>query len=82
MIFEVRLFATLKVLAQKDSLQVSLGDGGVTVKQLLKAVSQQFPSLQPCLETVLVAVNNEYAFPNQPLEAGDDIALFPPVSGG
>ena len=31
---------------------------------------------------VRVAVNQEYAKPNHPVRAGDEIALFPPVTGG
>jgi len=29
-----------------------------------------------------VAVNQEYARPNDPIGAGDEVALFPPVTGG
>lgn len=31
---------------------------------------------------VRVAVNQEYARPDRPLAAGDEVALFPPVTGG
>jgi molybdopterin synthase sulfur carrier subunit len=31
---------------------------------------------------VRVAVNQEYARPDHPLAAGDEVALFPPVTGG
>jgi molybdopterin synthase sulfur carrier subunit len=31
---------------------------------------------------VRVAVNQTYARPHQPISAGDEIALFPPVTGG
>ena len=31
---------------------------------------------------VRVAVNQEYAKDNHPVAAGDEIALFPPVTGG
>jgi molybdopterin synthase sulfur carrier subunit len=31
---------------------------------------------------VRVAVNQEYALPTQPIRAGDEVALFPPVTGG
>ncbi len=31
---------------------------------------------------VRVAVNQEYAGPDHPVRVGDEIALFPPVTGG
>ena len=31
---------------------------------------------------VRVAVNQEYAGMDQPVKAGDEVALFPPVTGG
>ena len=31
---------------------------------------------------VRVAVNQEYVRPGHPLAAGDEVALFPPVTGG
>jgi molybdopterin synthase sulfur carrier subunit len=34
------------------------------------------------LKTVRVAVNQEYVGLDHPLRAGDEVALFPPVTGG
>ena len=33
-------------------------------------------------EVVRVAVNHEYVGPDHPLAPGDEVALFPPVTGG
>jgi molybdopterin converting factor small subunit len=33
-------------------------------------------------QAVRVAVNQEYARPGDPVRPGDEIALFPPVTGG
>ena len=34
------------------------------------------------LSVIRVAVNQDYVGPNHPVHAGDEIALFPPVTGG
>lgn len=78
----VSLFATLKERAQATHLELDLMDGDPTVKDLLAEVVAQRPSLEPSMRSVLVAVNREFAFPEQVLQPGDEIALFPPVSGG
>jgi len=33
-------------------------------------------------ETILAAVNQEMARPETPIEDGDEVAFFPPVTGG
>ncbi len=78
---EVRLFATLKDRAGRPRVRVSLEEPAY-VSQLLEALARDIPSLAPALTTVLVAVNREFAFPGDPLTSGDEVALFPPVSGG
>ena len=77
----VRFFATLRDRAGRDSASVEL-EGEATIAALLKRLAEEYPPLKPALGTALVARNHEYAFPDDPLDDGDEIALFPPVSGG
>ena len=37
---------------------------------------------RPIPDNVLVAVNSEYAHLAAPVRAGDEVAFFPPVTGG
>lgn len=46
--------------------------------QLLNA----YPALQRFGNSLLFAVNQEYAEPDRDIRPGDEIAVFPPVSGG
>jgi|SRR5215471_18937550 len=41
-----------------------------------------YPSLQRFGNSLLIAVNQEYAASDQSLNDGDELAIFPPVSGG
>lgn len=77
----LRLFATLRDRAQTDTVELHLPDA-VNVEALIKHVSLEFPVLGPALPNALVAVNHEYAFADDPVRDGDEVALFPPVSGG
>lgn len=79
---DVKLFATLKEKAQTGHFALELQKEQPTVKELLTEIIVQIPSLESSMKSALVAVNGEFAFPDQVINANDKIALFPPVSGG
>lgn len=78
----VRLFATLKDRAGSDRISVHFDGEEITVEQLQTAVAAAYPVLAPALDSALVAVNRAFALPTATITAGDEVALFPPVSGG
>lgn len=78
---DVLLFATLKDRAGTPRLRMDIPDGA-DIGQLKALLSQMQPALAPALGTTIAAVNHEFAFPETPLHEGDEVALFPPVSGG
>jgi threonine synthase/molybdopterin converting factor subunit 1 len=77
----VRLFATLRDRAGREQITLDLPEPA-DVTALLTRLAADFPALEPSLSTVLIAINHEYAFPEDVLTPGDEVALFPPVSGG
>jgi molybdopterin converting factor subunit 1 len=81
MVITVRFFATLRDRAGDDAVDLVL-PGEASVGQLLSRLADKYPSLDPALASALVAVNHEYAFQEDLLTDGDEVALFPPVSGG
>lgn len=78
---EIRLFATLKDRVGDERILISLPEPA-DVDSLLDAVVAKYPVLAPALPTVLVAVNKAYAGPGTSVQSGDEVAFFPPVSGG
>jgi molybdopterin synthase catalytic subunit len=77
----IRLFATLKDRVGQDRIQLSVPTPA-TVNTLLAETAERYPQLAPALPTVLVSVNKAYASKETALQPGDEVALFPPVSGG
>lgn len=77
----VLFFATLKERAGGDRLALKL-EAPSTVSALKQRLAQDLPNLAPALPTALVSINKEFAFPEDVLRDGDEVALFPPVSGG
>jgi molybdopterin synthase sulfur carrier subunit len=43
---------------------------------------RQFPALEMHRKSILLAVNSEFADSKTPVRDGDEVAFFPPVSGG
>src|SRR5450755_1856494 len=72
----VRLFAGLRERAGADEVTLDLPDGAL-VRDALERVADLTAGVR-----VVMAVNQEYADAAQPLAAGDELALIPPVSGG
>ncbi len=53
-----------------------------TAADVLATVAADYPALAPALRSALIAVNRAFAGAETPVRAGDEVALFPPVSGG
>jgi MoaE-MoaD fusion protein len=78
---KIKLFATLKDRAKAGEIEVPVAEP-LTVKQLREAIAAQYPALGPLMARSLVAVNQQFAFNQDAVQPGDEVALFPPVSGG
>src|SRR5437764_3165694 len=76
MLVTVRLFAMLRERAGTGELELDLPEGA-RVGDALAAVSDLADGLP-----LVMAVNRRYAQSEEPLSAGDELALIPPVSGG
>jgi molybdopterin synthase catalytic subunit len=78
---EIQLFATLKERAKANVIAVPINTT-TTVHALREAVATHYPALAPLMQQTLVAVNQEFAFNDDAVQPSDEVALFPPVSGG
>jgi molybdopterin synthase catalytic subunit len=77
----VLFFATLKDLSGKKEVYINVANG-IQVKELKAKLVDLFPSIEDSIDTVLVAVNREYAFDEDIIPEGAEVGIFPPVSGG
>ncbi len=78
----VLLFATLKDRAGTNRLSVTLPAPQATLNDLRAALSSERPALAESLQTAVAAINQEFAFKGDIVHDGDEVAFFPPVSGG
>jgi molybdopterin synthase sulfur carrier subunit len=78
-------FAWLRTKTGIGEEEVSPPAGVATVAELLDWIAGRGPGYAAALadrRVVRVAVNQEYVGPGHPVAAGDEVALFPPVTGG
>jgi len=55
---------------------------GTTVAQLLERLTADYPLIAPYLDRIVVTVNQQFVDRAQVLASEDEVAIFPPVSGG
>ncbi len=77
----VRLFATYREITGEGAVPWTLPDGA-RLRELLDALVGTYPRLAMHADTMLLAVNLNYASPDVILHDGDEVAVMPPVSGG
>jgi molybdopterin converting factor subunit 1 len=78
----VLYFAALKDLAGLSEERVALPAAQVSVAALLTALEERHGGLRGRLQSVRVAVDEEFAELSRQLHGGEVVALIPPVSGG
>jgi molybdopterin synthase sulfur carrier subunit len=78
---QVKLFANAREVVGSSVVEIPWSDGQ-TVLQLKQALAERYPALQPMISRLLVAVNNDYAADEAAIQTVNEVACFPPVSGG
>ena len=77
----VLFFGMLKEMAGRAADEIDLRDGA-SVRDVLAHYEAKVADLKRSLPFVAIAVNQQYAGPDTKLNANDEVALLPPVSGG
>ncbi len=78
---KVLFYATLKDKAGIAQAELDLPDN-ISIAEFKELLFRRYPNLPKSKANLLVAVNKEYAFDDELVLAGAEVALFPPVSGG
>lgn len=80
---KVVFFAKLRERLGTDGVELD-PIGIVTVADVLEALYQRYPHWQAELSQsqLLIAINHEMAKLSSEVKTGDELAFFPPVTGG
>lgn len=77
----IRFFARLRELAGTGVLEREVA-GETVIAELVRQLQAEFPSLTSLSAHTAIALNREFVDPQTRLSDGDELAFFPPVSGG
>jgi len=80
---QVRLlfFASIQDIVGARQIDVEIPVGS-TVGDLLEKLEKRYPRIAGYRSVLLTSVNEEYSNPETTISEGDEVAFFPPVSGG
>lgn len=78
----VLFFAWVRDITGKDHEDVPISSGGLTGTQLIEILVARHPGLKDRADQLHLAVNQEHVSLSARINAGDEVALFPPVTGG
>ncbi|GAC1373573.1 MAG: molybdopterin converting factor subunit 1 [Aquirhabdus sp.] len=81
MTVKVLFFAKLREKMGIKEIDIELAQS-VTLEQFETLLTAQYPIFADLPQPVLVSVNQEFATSGQLVSAGDEVAFFPPVTGG
>ena len=75
---KVMFFAHLRDLVGEESIKLDVA--GITVAELKEIIVEKYAVSK--FDTVMTAINEEFATNDEIIQDGDEIAFIPPVSGG
>ncbi len=78
---KILLFATLRDYVGAKIVELDI-PSGTSVQGLTDLLVNKYPRLDKVKDSMMAAINREYAASEQTIPENAEIAFFPPVSGG
>ena len=78
---KVLFFASLADITGTRETTIEIAEFADVIS-IFNKFTRDFPALESYRSTILLALNSEFARPDSPVRDGDEVAFFPPVSGG
>ena len=78
----VLLFAAAREIVGAREIELTLATPSSTVRAISAQIAERYPALAGHMRSLRIAVNGEYVRDDDPVNAGDEVAVIPPVAGG
>ena len=80
---EVTIFYSSLILQHRCVPQERLTlPEGTTAADLMAILSEKYEKLAPLLNVALLSINKEVTFADRKIHDGDEVRIFPAISGG
>ncbi len=77
----VKLFARMRELAGSSTLERDVAENA-SIADLIQGLQEDYPGLAQVAPRTIASINRDFADHESLLSEGDEVAFFPPVSGG
>jgi MoaD family protein len=77
----VKFFALHREMAETEGITLEVTEN-IGIQSLIQEIYNKFPALKKLHENTIVSLNHRVVDLSTKLKNGDEVALFPPVSGG
>jgi molybdopterin synthase sulfur carrier subunit len=77
----IKMFAAARDLVGSPDVNLEIHDGA-TVGELRSVLTEKYPAAAALIERSMLAVDARYANDEDRIDAAQEIACIPPVSGG
>jgi molybdopterin synthase catalytic subunit len=81
LLIDILYFATLRDLIGQRKEKLEIPEGS-TIGDLKGRLGERGDRIAQALNVALFSINREFAFAEEMLQEGDEVGVFPPVSGG
>jgi molybdopterin converting factor subunit 1 len=81
MMIKIIFFATLRDYVGAKTVEMEIPND-TTVASLKETLVKKYPKMIPAQNSMMAAINREFAADEQVIPLDAEIAMFPPVSGG
>jgi molybdopterin synthase catalytic subunit len=78
---QVLFFGLLKEIVGRSEDRIEVPPGG-RLQDVFEYYAKQFPHLKDLAGSIVLARNQTFSSPAEPIADGDEVAFLPPVSGG
>ena len=80
----VRFFAAIRERVGRSAIEIAWDDSCAGITELVQRLEREIPGATDVLfaPRTLVAVNHEVVARDHALRDGDEVAFYPPVTGG